>query len=212
MKDRKLNAEGGLQTLNRPGYANGELAGWEFKTPDKKLREFTPEEIEKQRELLRDMLKKQKEFYENQIKNKDSLAVSKEMPEEQPPVQGPDYETNIPKEAGKEIIRRIIGGGHNNPPIGGGFAFDVPYGEGKPYDYGIQYQPGGSDFSTYYGIKEDGENVYGGGYQGKNFGAGVKKQEGAEPEFTFGFKKKLKKKKKPIFGKAKGGLAHVLGV
>ena len=166
------------------------------------------------------MLKKQKEFYENQIKNKDSLAVSKEMPEEQPPVQGPDYETNIPKEAGKEIIRRIIGGGHNSPPIGGGFNFDVPYGAGKPYDYGIQYQPGGSDFLTYYGIQEGGDNVYGGGYQGKNFGAGVKKQEGGEPEFTFGFKKKLKKKKKPIFGKAKGGrvslsnggLANILGV
>ena len=221
---KKGHASGGIAGqlhLNRQGYANGELAGWEFKTPDKKLREFTPEEIEKQRELIRDMLKKRKEFWEKR-KNEDSLGVSysKEMPEEQPPFQGPDYETNIPKEAGKEILRRILGGGHENPPIGGGFAFDVPYGAGKPYDYGIQYQPGGSDFSTYYGIKEDGENVYGGGYQGENFGAGVRKEEGGDPTFGFEFKKKLKKKKKPIFGKAKGGrvsftkggLAKILGV
>jgi len=215
MKGRKPQATGGIAGqlhLNRPGYANGKTAGWELVNPDKEPRELTPEEIKEAR-------KKWLEWLEKRKKVEDSLELSQELPEELPPYQGPDYETNIPKEAGKEIIRRIIGGGHKNPPIGGGFAFDVPYGEGKPYDYGIQYQPGGSDFSTYYGIKEDGENVYGGGYQGETFGAGVRKEEGAEPTFSFQFKKKLKKKKK-ILGKAKGGrasytkggLAKILGV
>ena len=34
--------------------------------------------------------------------------------------QGPDYETNIPKEAVKEIVRRIVGQGVIGAPIGGG--------------------------------------------------------------------------------------------
>jgi len=227
VKGRTKQASGGIAGqlhMNRPGYASGELAGWEFKTPDKKLREFTPEEIEKQRELLRDMLKKQKEF-------EDSLGVSysKEMPEEQPPFQGPDYETNIPKEAGKEIIRRIIGSGVTGAPIGGGFSLDVPYGEGEDFDFGIGYKtdPRYGGITGGYGINLDGDDTMGIGYQGDNFGGGVKKQEGADSVYTggyqgdnfeigvskeegsepyFTFKKKLKKKKKPIFGKAKGGL------
>ena len=241
VKGRTKQASGGIAGqlhMNRPGYASGELAGWEFKTPDKKLREFTPEEIEKQRELLRDMLKKQKEF-------EDSLGVSysKEMPEDLPPVQGPDYETNNPNQAGKEIIRRIIGSGVTGAPIGGGFSLDVPYGEGEDFDFGIGYKtdPRYGGITGGYGINLDGDDTMGIGYQGDNFGGGVKKQEGADSVYTggyqgdnfeigvskeegsepyFTFKKKLKKKKKPIFGKAKGGrvslsnggLANILGV
>ena len=71
-----------------------------------------------------------------------------------------------------------------------------------------------------YGIRDEAENVYTGGYKGDNFDVGVRKEEGGDPTFGFKFKKKLKKKKKPIFGKAKGGrasytkggLAQVLGV
>ena len=136
------------------------------------------------------------------------------MPENLPPVQGPGYETNIPKEAGKEIIRRIIGSGVKKAPIGGGLSLDVPYGGAEDFDFGIGYKtdPGYGGITGGYGINLDGDDIMGIGYQGDNFGAGVKKQEGGEPEFTFGFKKKLKKKKKPIFGKAKGGLANILGV
>ena len=222
MKDRKLNAEGGIAGqlhMNRPGYANGKTAGWELVNPDQELREFTPEEIEQQRELIRDMLKKRKEFWEKR-KNEDSLELSKELPQELPPVQGPPYEgTNNPNEAAKEIIRRYIGSGVMGVPIGGELDYGVGYGEDKPFDYGIGYNLGEGDSGFYadYGIRDEGENVYTGGYKGDNWDIGVRKEEGGDPYVTF--KKKLKKKKK-ILGKAKGGrvsytkggLAKILGV
>ena len=105
-------------------------------------------------------------------------------------------------------------------PITGGLDFGVGYGENKPFDYGFGYNMGEDDSGLYadYGIRDEGENVYTGGYKGDNFDVGVRKEEGGDPYFTF--KKKLKKKKKPIFGKAKGGrvslsnggLANILGV
>ena len=154
-----------------------------------------------------------------ETKKKKLLIALGLNPKEQPPVQGPPYETNNPNEAGKEIIRRIIGSGVTGAPIGGAFDFGVGYGENKPFDYGFGYNMGEDDSGLYadYGIRDEGENVYTGGYKGDNWDIGVRKEEGGDPYVTF--KKKLKKKPK-ILGKAKGGrvsytkggLAHVLGV
>ena len=213
----KKHAEGGIAGqlhLNQGGrarFANGsphtyDTGGWQLATPDKNKKRRPPKEGEELRKDLLEWLKKQKEF-------EDSLAVSKELPEELPPFEGPPYETDNPKEAGKEILRRIIGGGVKGAGIGGGLSIDSPYGGVEDFDIGIGYKtdPGYGGISGGYGINLDGDDTMGIGYQGDNFGAGVTKKESAEPQFTFGFKKKLKKKPKYIF-QAKGGLAKVLGV
>ena len=60
------------------------------------------------------------------------------------------------------------------------------------YSVGYNVEPGSSGFSADYGIRDDGENIYGAEYTGDNFSFGVTKEEGSEPFFEF--KKKLKKK------------------
>jgi len=221
MKGRKLNAKGGIAGelhLNRPGYAKGsphtyDTGGWELATPDKNKKRRPPKEGEELRKDLLEWLKKRK-------KVEDSLELSKELPQELPPFEGPPYEgTNNPNEAAKEIIRRYIGSGVMSSPITGGLDFGVGYGENKPFDYGFGYNMGEDDSGLYadYGIRDEGENVYTGGYKGDNWDIGVRKEEGGDPYVTF--KKKLKKKPK-ILGKAKGGrvsytkggLAKILGV
>ena len=131
-------------------------------------------------------------------------------PEQQPPFQGPPYETNRPKDAGKEILRRHLGSGIVGAPLPGGFSLDMPYGTNKEFDIGIGYgtDPGSSDFSVGYGVNLEGDDIMGASYQGDNFDMGVKKREGSDPTFGFNFKKKLKKKPKYIFKKAEGGIAR----
>jgi len=112
-------------------------------------------------------------------------AKKKELPEELPPYQGPEYETDDAKEMGKEILRRYLGSGVMSNPIGGKFKYGVGYGKDKPFDYGIGYGEGDSGLYADYGIRDDGENVYSGGYKGDNWGFGVRKEEGGDPYFTF---------------------------
>ena len=117
----------------------------------------------------------------------------KELPEELPPYQGPDYETDDAKEAAKEIIRRVLGEGVMGGPIGGGFQYGVGYGKDKPFDYGIGWNVGDDASGLYadYGIRDDDENVYTGGYKGDNWDIGVRKEEGSDPTFGFNWKKKF---------------------
>jgi len=112
---------------------------------------------------------------------------------EQPPVQGPGYETNRPKEAGKEILRRYLGSGIAGAPLPGGFSLDMPYGTNKEFDIGIGYgtDPRASDFSIGYGVNLEGDDIMGASYQGDNFDIGVKKREGSDPTFGFTWKKKF---------------------
>jgi hypothetical protein len=42
-----------------------------------------------------------------------------------------------------------------------------------------------------YGIRDEGENVYSGGYKGDNWNIGVRKEEGGDPTFGFNWKKKF---------------------
>ena len=114
-------------------------------------------------------------------------------PEQQPPVQGPGYETNRPKDAGKEILRRYLGSGIAGAPLPGGFSLDMPYGTNKEFDIGIGYgtDPRASDFSVGYGVNLEGDDIMGASYQGDNFDIGVKKREGSDPTFGFTWKKKF---------------------
>jgi hypothetical protein len=110
-------------------------------------------------------------------------------PKEQPPVQGPVYETNNPNEAFKEILRQSIGSGITSGNLGGGFSHGIGYGKDKPFDYGIGYNtdPQSSGWNASYGVNQGGDDVMSGAYNspGGTFSMGVEKQEGSDPQWKF---------------------------
>ena len=200
-EDRASGGLAGQLHLNRPGYKNGldvtdDTGEWEFLEPKK----TTPEEREKLKKWIRDFLLEQ-----NKLKKQ---KLSQLQPEEKPETVGPPYETNKPREAIKEYIRRTMGSGVTGVPIGRDFSIGFPYGPDRKFDFGIGYGKG--NISGGYGVNVEGDDTMGIQYQGNNFGVDVEKKEGSEPRLTFGFKKKLKKKPKYLFSKAKGGIAGQL--
>ena len=153
------------------------------------------------------------DFYDDRTPMKEGKKTKKKKkkarPEELPPFQGPEYETDIPKEAAKEILSRYLGSGIVGAPLPGGFSLDMPYGTNKEFDIGIGYgtDPGSSDFSAGYGVNLEGEDIMGARYQGDNFDIGVKKREGSDPTFGLTWKKKFDQGGIARIGLAGGGAA-----
>ena len=127
------------------------------------------------------------------VKKKKKKKKKSFAPDEDDIFQVPPYETDNPKEAVKETIRRILGSGVMGVPIGGGFEYGTGYGEDRPFDYGIGYNvdPGLGGLYADYGIRRGDENVFSGGYKGDNWDIGMTKEEGSDPTFGFNWKKKF---------------------